>query len=185
MRYIKMLVFGIISLLIVVMVISFILPSTGHVEREGVIYAPPSVIFEQLNNLRNNVKWNPWEQTNLKKEIYFFSDPDSGRGAYYSWKSKDPKAGEGRYSILESTGDSTVRFLWSYNRLPSIEGGFIIRPTADGRGCWIKWYMDLPAGWKPWLRFYAVMMDRLVGPGMETGLTNLKSICEEHAAHGN
>lgn len=176
-RFLRFLLFALISLVILGCLVTFMLPSKGQVERDGVIDAPPAVVFAELSELKNHPAWNAWAQGQAGQEI-IFSDRTTGPGAYYTWKKKASSAADGSFDIVRSEPDSLLSYRLSIRGMPSFDGLFHLSPSADGKSTGIHWHMTFKAGWKPWWRFYATMVDRLVGPQLETNLTQLKKVCE-------
>lgn len=67
-----------------------------QIEETTIVPAPPSVVFNEVNNFQNWDNWDPW---NNEDRILNFSETFSGQGAEYSWTTDD--SGEG---ILKTTG---------------------------------------------------------------------------------
>ena len=48
------------AIVAVFLIVTALLPSTAHVERNTSIYAPVSVVFDQVVDLEKNFNWSPW-----------------------------------------------------------------------------------------------------------------------------
>src|ERR1051325_293703 len=99
MKILKKIGIAILSLIVLLVVISFFLPGNMNVERSVVINAPAPVVFDQVNTLKNWEQWSPWQMMDSTMKITY-SGPASGKGAGYSWTSKD--MGVGTMTLTES-----------------------------------------------------------------------------------
>jgi hypothetical protein len=163
---------GIVLLVIVLGYVGFAAtrPDTYHVERSRLIAASPEVIQPQIEDLRQWVEWNPWDamDPDMHKE---FSDPSSGRGAWYSWRGND-QVGIGRMEITEAAPSRVVYHLAFQEPFQS-ESEVTITYAAEGEGTRVTWAMDGSADFTTKL-FTALMdWDSMIGPDFERGLSNL------------
>jgi hypothetical protein len=172
MRLVKLFLISVLAFAILIFLISLLLPSKAVIERAGVIEAPSAAVYAQINDLRNWQQWNPWTQTlggNLQ-----FSEPSSGAGASYSWAGQQP----GKVTVLDSDPSHGLHYNMIFRDMKPVNGGLEIKPTADGKGTAIRWYMQTDLGWLPWWKLRGFMADKLMGPQVEEGLTRLKARCE-------
>lgn len=101
-----------------------------QIEETTIVPAPPSVVFEEVNNYQNWENWDPW---NDEERVLNFSDTLSGQGAEFSWTTDN--SGEGNFKttgtipnssieqdlILDSEfGESESEVYWSFE---GVEGG--------------------------------------------------------------
>src|SRR5690242_5339053 len=75
-------------------------PSEFRVTRSATIAAPPSAVFNHVNDLHRWEAWSPWAKLdpNAKNS---FAGPEAGVGAVMAWVGNN-KVGEGRMTITES-----------------------------------------------------------------------------------
>ena len=132
---------GIVVFLILVVVVSFCLPSKSHVERSIVINADPEIVFNQVNTLKNWEQWSPWYKMEPDMKLTY-NDIPSGRGASYSWAGK--KTGEGTLTISDCKQNETVVTMLDFKGQGQSTGGFTIAPNAGGTD--VVWYMDMTPG---------------------------------------
>lgn len=169
-RYI---IFFLCTAALIFILVTLILPSTGKVVKEVYIPVKKEVVFNQLTNMGSYSSWYPWVQMDPSAEV---TVADNGRS--FSWKGMD-KNTEGVYRIGDIIADSSLPFTLRYGSVPAIRGAYILRAAPDGKSTTVIWYMNMKAGWTPWWRFYAAMLNKLTGPVMEAGLTNLKLVCQQ------
>lgn len=174
MKVVRFLMFFACTVLILLVLVTLILPSSGKVMKEKSINARKTVVLNELTNVRSYTLWYPWLQMDPGIQITYLTG-----GKAFAWRSNQSEKNEGTYKVTGTEGDSVVYFQLTYGSTPPVEGGYILRASEDGLQTDIVWYMNMDAGWTPWWRFYAATMDKLTGPLLETGLTNLKIVCEK------
>lgn len=179
-KLVRYFIFFVCTLVVLFILVTLILPSTGRVVREAYIPVRKSVILEQLTNLQNYGAWFPWIQIDPSAKLSVVQNQRK-----VSWKGSNHKANQGSFEITAVRGDSAIDFRLNYNTTPSITGGYILRNSGDDPSTTVIWYMNMRAGWTPWWRFYAAMLGKLTGPVMEAGLTNLKMLSQRAAVYSN
>ncbi|MGH2645402.1 MAG: SRPBCC family protein, partial [Chitinophagaceae bacterium] len=171
----KFIIFFICSLVILFFLITLLLPSTGKVVKETYIQANQKTVLGELTTLENYSSWYPWIQIDPTAEISY---DDKGEKMHWVGKAS-PAAEDGEYRLTGLDGDSALHFEFIYRNTPPFTGAYILRSSGDTLGTTVVWYIKMKAGFTPWWRFYAAMMDKLTGPLMEAGLNNLKIVCEK------
>lgn len=173
-KIVRFLLFFICSVIILLIVITLLLPAEGKIVKEKNINSSKRIVMEELTNVRNYTLWYPWLQIGGAKGIKYIPG-----GKSFHWVSKIQKDVLCNYQITGIEGDSLLHFKFIYGSTPPITGAYILRSSEDSLSTTVIWYMNMKAGWTPWWRFYGAMMDKMNGPLLETGLTNLKVICEK------
>jgi effector-binding domain-containing protein len=167
---------GIIIVLLIV--ISFFLPSKMLMERDIIIKSPPTVVYDQINILKNWEKWSPWYKMDTTAKITY-STPDSGIGAWYTWESTNKKIGKGKLSLMETKSPSLVKL-----RLSMMEGdsqtlsSFLLAPADSGTK--VSWLFDSRIGLNPFNKYMALIMKSVLRKSFDNGLADLKRVCESH-----
>lgn len=177
MRLVKLFLISVLAFVILIFLISLLLPSKAVIERSGVIEAPAAVVYAQINDLRNWQHWNPWTQS-LGTQPLTFSEPASGAGAWYSWVNDRQTQASGKVTITDSDPSGGLHYDMIFRDMKPVRGGLEIKTTTDGKATAIRWYMQTDLGWLPWWKLRGFMADKLMGPEVERGLTNLRSRCE-------
>jgi uncharacterized protein YndB with AHSA1/START domain len=170
----------IIGILVAIFVIVAALqPKEFSVVRSTTIAAPPSIVFEQVDNLRNWDAWSPWAKLDPNMKVTF-DGPASGVGAGYSWVGNN-KVGEGRMTILESRPGELVRikleFIKPFKATNTTE--FTFKP--EGSGTHVTWNMYGDKNFLSKAMGLFMNMDKMVGGDFEKGLASMKSIAEQRA----
>jgi len=145
-------------------------PDAYHVERSRVIAVTPEIIQPQIEDLRQWVEWNPWDAMDPDMEKTF-SDPASGRGAWYEWRGND-QVGVGRMEIAQTAPGRVVYHLAFQEPFES-ESDVTITYAAEGAGTRVTWAMDGEADFTTKLFTAFMSWDSMIGPDFERGLANL------------
>ena len=176
-RFIRYLGFFLSSVVVLFILTTLVLPSRGRVVKEAFIPVERKVVLAQLTNMGNYGSWYPWITMDPTAQIKVGADGNS-----LSWKGT-AKGAEGKYRIGTPVADTSVPFTLEYGSIPPITGAYILRASVDGKGTTVVWYMNMKAGWTPWWRFYAAMLDKLTGPVIEAGLVNLKMVSQQATSY--
>jgi hypothetical protein len=150
--------------------------SAFRIVRSATMSAPPSAVFEQVNDFHNWIAWSPWERLDPQMKRTY-DGASSGVGAIYSWEG-NKQVGQGRMTISESRPSELIRinleFIKPFKATNTTE--FTFQP--QGSQTVVTWAMT---GKKNFM-FNAVSlfmnMDKLVGGDFEKGLANMKSVVE-------
>ena len=183
MKWLKRILLGVLVLILLVIAISFVLPSQLHVERSAITTASPEVVFNMVNNLKSYNTWMPWNQMDPNMTIVF-GPTTSGKGAYYNWNSTNDEVGTGKLTISESKPNELVTTDIEFGGMGTSNAGFKISP--EGNGSKVVWYIDnnyKEAGFLfgvagKWMGTLG-LMDKMMGKDFEAGLANLKRDAEK------
>lgn len=180
MKIIKVIGVALLSLIFLVVIVSFFLPGHAHVERSVVINSKVAVPFSLVNNLKNWEQWSPWHKLDTNMVIDY-GEITEGEGASYAWKSAHDKVGEGKLMIMKSTPDQYIETSMQFGGMGTSKGSYTFEQTAEGVK--VIWAMDSDGEDMPWAmripsKYFNLFMDRMVGPDFEKGLNNLKAISE-------
>jgi len=180
MRFLRNLALALLSLVAAFLLIALFLPSHYHVWRGVVIQAAPEAVFPYLNNLKKWEQWSAWTKAKDPTLVYSYSGPEEGTNAVSQWEGK--KLGQGSLTITESVSGKSVqrpsvKYDLSFDRGKKLCTSSITL-EAEAGGTRVIWAMDGETGRNPIHRYFALMMDRMVGPDFEEGLRNLKRVVE-------
>ncbi|MDP1725837.1 MAG: SRPBCC family protein [Bacteroidota bacterium] len=180
MKILKIILITIVSITLLLLIISFFLPSKFHTQRSLVMKAKPEQVYKLVNNFRNWDLWGPWNKMDTTA-LKSYNDITEGTGAAYSWKSKVDEVGEGTLTIIEAVTNQKIRTEMQYKGMGYSYSDIIIEPGDSGIK--VTWSMDtegkgIPVLMKPLWKMMCLMMDRFVGPNYEKGLKNIKEIVE-------
>jgi len=166
----------ILCIAIIVVSIGFILPRKVHVERRLLLSASQKTIFNQVNTLKNWVKWSPWLQIDTTMQLVF-SGPESGVGAYLKWFSNDKNVGNGSISIVSSVSSDSLAVVFDFAEKGKSTGRFVF--IKENQGTNVIYSMDSDLGMNPVSRWFGLFSDHLIGPDIDQGLFNLNDLVQD------
>lgn len=146
------------------------------IERKQTIAAPASEIQPLITNFHRWIDWSPWE--NIDPDLNrIYSGPESGVGATYEW-SGNRKAGAGTMKITSVTADAVdvdLNFTKPFKSRSKTYFSF----APDGDGTVVTWQVHSPKTFMT--RVFSIFMnlEKMVGPDLEHGLTQLKAAAEK------
>ena len=167
---------GLLVVVLLLVVVGCVLPSTTHVERSTVINAPQAQIFAYLNDFQKFNLWSPWANKDPNTR-YQFSGPASGVGSKMSWQSDHKGVGSGSQEITVSQPSDYLETFLDFGDQGTATANFRLSNTNGLTQ--ITWGFDVDHGWNLLSRYFGLMMDDMVGADYEAGLVNLKRVVEE------
>ena len=174
MRILKVIMIIIAVFALIILGGILVLPSASHVERSTVIDAPRSEVYAALNGFENFNKWSPWAQIDPDNTEYSFEGPSTGVGAKMSWTSTNSDVGSGSQEIVEST-DSEIKVEMYFDGFDDpAYAAYVLED--EGAGTKVTWTFDTELS--GFGKFWGLMMDGMLGPQYDQGLSNMKSMIE-------
>jgi effector-binding domain-containing protein len=182
MKIIKNILKWLLILIVLIVVVSFFLPSQVHVQRSIVIKAPADLVFGQINDLKIWQKWMPWGKKDTSMKTVYEANT-MGLGAKYSWTSK--QMGNGTMEITASIPADSIQTTMHFEGMGKSYGAF--KFAKDSGGLKVTWSMDSKGEEVPFLfkvphKYFNLFMDKMIGPDFESGLKDLKALAEAEAA---
>lgn len=159
--------------------VAFLLPKDFAVTRTVEINAPVEAVYEQANTLSNWANWSAWHEMDPDAN-YVYSNPDAGVGASYSWDGNPELVGQGELSILSSTTNQSIGTQVIFYKDGEENGrgnGEWVFSEEDGV-THVSWSFLGDMGYNPVARWFGLFMDGMLGPQLETGLSNMKEYLE-------
>ena len=169
------------ALVVILVGVIAIRPSTFQVERSTRIAAPPDVVFGLVNDFHAWDRWSPWAKLDPNMKFEIGGTPTgSGTGATYHWIGND-KVGEGKMLISESRSPQSVAIRLDFIKpMASVNRtDFTFKP--DGSGTRVDWVMTGPLDFMGKGMDLFVGMDKMIGPDFERGLTGMRREAEADA----
>ncbi|OGA15470.1 MAG: hypothetical protein A3I63_02190 [Betaproteobacteria bacterium RIFCSPLOWO2_02_FULL_66_14] len=175
MKVLKWIVIGVAGLAVVLTLIGFLLPSTFRVERSAEIRAPAEKVYALIEDPRAWARWTVWNQRDPQMKMTY-SGAASGPGAKWSWESKTE--GNGAMEFTRADPGKMVEYRLSFPELGMSSTGRLTL-LAGATGTRISWANEGDMGANPYMHYFAVLMNRMVGPDFEAGLARLKALAEQ------
>ncbi len=175
MKWLKRILIGLVIVVVLFVVIGFFLPRTYRVERSQTIAAKPDAVFNVVNNLKTWPEWTAWTVARFPDMKVEFSGPESGAGATYTWSGKS--SGSGKLQLTKSDTAQLIVYDLDFEQGKYVSKGEISF-AAEGDSVKVKWANFGDLGSNPVNRWFGLLMDSMMGPDFETGLSNLKKKVE-------
>lgn len=177
MRFLKRFLIVLVIFILLVTIISIFLPSNFRLERSVIVDADKEQIFKQVNDLKNWKNWSPWALKD--SSVYFikenYSDPSSGVGATFKWKSENEDLGEGTLSIVESVKNQAIATEIDLGMItPKGSWNF----SEKDNGIEVIWSTEIDFGFNPITKFFGLFIEDQIAPDYELGLQRLKTYTE-------
>jgi len=175
MKILKALGIIIVILAIIIFVGGMFLPKTYSVNRSISINAPDSIIYKNIANFNEFLKWNPWAkmEPNAKTTI---SGPIAQPNHIYAWEGKETGSGQMTIKAIEINKmvDIELKFLKPFESLADTK----FEITPEGTQTKVIWTMSGDQNLiSKWMCVF-VSMDKMIGKDFEDGLKYLKEKSE-------
>jgi hypothetical protein len=172
----KIILIGLAVLVVLFLIIVAAQPAAYQVARSTSIAAPPSAVFEHVNDLHKFQDWSPWANMDPNCK-YAFEGPTAGTGAAFSWTG-NATVGAGKMTITDSQPANLIRVhLDFYKPFAGVgETEYSFKPDANKTI--VTWTMTGKKNFVTKAIGLFVSMDKMLGPQFEKGLDRLKTIAE-------
>ena len=175
MRILKRVAIGFAVLVLLLVVIGWLLPSTFKVSRSVDIAAPAERIYPRIADPREWRQWSVWNRRDPQMQITY-SGPPSGTGAKWEWKSKSQ--GDGAMTFTAAEPSRRLGYDLYFPDFGTTSSGDLTLAPA-GTGTRVTWTMNGDMGKNPLFHWMALMADGMVGKDFEAGLAGLKEVAEK------
>lgn len=164
---------GLVAVLALLVLGSFLTPRSVHMERSVSVDASPEQLFALLNGFARFNEWSPWHTQEPEAE-YSYSGPETGVGAKMSWVGK--KVGSGSQEITAVDEPIRVTVALDFGKQGTATAYYDLTPS--GQGTTVTWGFDTDLGNNPVQRYFGLVLERFLGPQYEQGLADLKTLAE-------
>lgn len=175
----KKILLGLALLIALILIVAAFQPGEFSVSRSLAIAAPPAALFDQVNDHRKFLVWNPWMKLdpNVKNT---FSGPASGVGSVCSWQG-NRDVGAGSSTIIESKPGELVRLRmdWKEPMAGTSTVDFTFKP--EGARTLVTWHIYGANDYMGKVMCLFMNMDKMIGGQFELGLASLKTLVEDGA----
>ena len=171
MRILKIIGIVLLSILLIVVVVGYLQPSSIHVKAERLIKAPTCVVFDHVNDLEKRVLWSPWVNQDTTMKITW-SETRKGLGGSYSWTSQ--AMGEGTITYTDVVENEKVVADLQFGSQGTGVGTFIFNEVEDG--VQVTWEMVSELGNNPFNRLLGIFIKIGVNQSFIAGLESLDKV---------
>ena len=171
----KKLLLGLLALVVLLVVVGFFLPSRTRVERSLNMRATSAAVFPRVATLMRWPEWTAWTTNRFPDMQTRFSGAPSGVGAVMMAEGKS--SGNGTVTITRAELTKGVWYDLDYEHGTQLFRGSITFDTVN-EGMKVTWLIETDMGGNPFKRWAGLILDKLMGSDMSTGLVNLKKQVE-------
>lgn len=150
------------------------LPNTYSVSRTAIIKAEDSVVYKNVIDFKNFVKWNPWSR--LEPTAYIDISGEAGTpGHLYRWSGKESGKGHMKIQEVKPYEGADFQLVFEKPFQSEAQNHFTFERVNEGTS--ITWSMQgqSDAALDKWMY---LAMDRMIGKDFDKGLENLKELSE-------
>ncbi len=178
MKNLRFIFFFLLSLLLVIVVFSWLAPVKQSLEKSISIQAPAAVVFGQVARLENFNQWSVWNQQDSTVK-HTLTGTDGTAGAASRWKGDPTVTGEGRIEISEAEPGRTVTHKIHFISPKESHATSTFHLTESNGLTTVTWHFEIetPRPWNIFNVFSAI--EEQLGPDFEKGLAALKTRVEK------
>ncbi len=172
----KKILIAVAVVIVVFLVIVALQPAEFRVTRSANVAAPPSAVFDQVNDLHKFEKWNPWGKIYPAMKVSY-EGAAAGVGAVYKWAGNN-EVGEGKMTITESRPSDLVRIKLEFLKpfASTADTEFTFKP--EGNQTAVTWSMAGKNNFMAKAMCLFMSMDKMIGSQFEKGLADMKAMVE-------
>ncbi len=177
MRVFKYLFFALLFMIIAFFAYGFFfLPDKVQVSRTITIDRPAKMVFKALNSMHSFNQWSPWAKLD-PNATYKYEGPANGVGSKMSWAGNE-EVGNGKQTIVEAKPYEMVKVELYFDGQGDDPSWSTYLITEVGNSVEVSWVFDADFNGDIMGRYFGMMMDGMLGPQYEMGLSNLKTWVE-------
>lgn len=174
MKWFARIALGLLVAIGLLLAAGLLLPSAFKVQRGLDMAAAPERIYPLIADPREWKRWSVWNRRDPAMTMQY-SGAESGTGARWAWKSASE--GNGEMEFTNAAPNERVDYALAFPDMGMRSSGQL-RLERTATGTRVTWTNEGDMGGNPVNRYFALFMDRLVGPDFEGGLANLKALVE-------
>ncbi len=163
-----------VSLVVLLLLIAFLMPSAYSVEKNTIIKKPVAEVMNRIGNLNDYALWNPWAQMDPTATKTITGTPGQP-GHKYEWLGK--KIGMGNLTLLsidEKHINFDLQFIKPWKTLAKDNWLFENWGNDETK---VTWQNSGPLPW-PMARLMGPLISKNLNHQFVKGLENLKKLCE-------
>src|SRR5690349_2021321 len=165
MRFIKLAIISFVVLFLIITSIGLLLPATVRVTRNITIHATQDTLYHYVSDVKY---WKLWMGVAKNSTVTFISKKTAGAGT-------KALIGSQRVDITNASKNEVVS-VWESGSGRFMTGVFQLAGDTATGSTNLNWYYEQKLHWYPWERISAISNDKIIGPGMEESLDNLRGI---------
>jgi uncharacterized protein YndB with AHSA1/START domain len=176
MKILKIIGIALLSIVGLVLIIAAFLPSEFTVTRSVEIIKPVDSVYAVVADFGQFPKWNPWAEKEKAALPFTVTGMAGTVGNAYAWVGTETGVGSMTITAVEPGKSITQDLVFTAPFQSASVVTWTFESSANGtKATWSNNGKSLyPMG-----RIFGVMMDKMIGPDFEKGLSNLKTLMEK------
>lgn len=178
MKTIKRILLALVAIIVLALVIALFIKKEYLIEREISINKPKAEVFEYIKYLKNQDNYSVWAtmDPNMIKE---FRGTDGSVGFVSAWESQNKNVGKGEQEIVKIDEGNRIDYELRFVEPFEDKGNtYLITESLGDSSTKVKWGYTGKMKYPMNLMKLFMNMDKMLGPDLETGLSNLKTLME-------
>lgn len=159
----------------------FVLEDKIQVKRSIEINRPAKMVFKAVNSMHHFNQWSPWSELD-PNATYQFTGPETGVGSKMAWQGNQ-EVGTGTQEIIESKPFEQIKTELYFDGQGDDPSWSSIVITEQGENVKVDWIFDADFKGNVLGRYFGMMMDDMLGPQYEKGLSKLKTLVESQEVY--
>ena len=176
MKILRILVVIVVVIAAIFFIGAMFLPNSYTISRSQLINAPDSVVYNNVTNFNNFLKWNPWSRMEPSASVEVTGTAGKP-GHLYKWQGE--KLGQGFMQIKEVQPYSATDFLLVFEEPFRSEAQCHFDFEETSGGTKVTWSMsgESNSAMDKWMY---LNMDNMMDKDFVSGLKNLKELSEKN-----
>lgn len=163
------------GLIVLILVVASLMPKNYNVEKSVIIKRSVSEVMGKVGDLNFYSQWNPWQQSDPTAKGTITGTPMT-QGHRYAWTGK--KVGEGMLTLNRSDQRHIHFDLEFFKPWKSkAKDNWLFEDWGQQNETKVTWQNSGELPW-PMARLMGPMISKNLNQQFETGLSNLKKLCE-------
>jgi hypothetical protein len=175
MKILKILVFGLVGLIVVLLLVGFFMPTNWRVQRSIVVDAAPEAVQPHVADLSHWPEWNPCVSEDPRM-TFSFEGEQARVGSVMRWHSE--KMGDGVVRMTKASPGEGMEYELSMEEFESPARGSITL-VRDGQRTRVTWTDAGDVGSNPFMRLTLPLMEAMMGKYFDRGLATLAANVEK------
>lgn len=176
----KKIAIGLVAVIVVLIVVIAVQPSSYTVERATKIEAPPNTVYGVLADLNRFTSWSPFLKVDPNAKVTV-TGPVGQVGHKYEWDGND-EVGAGSMAITSIEAGKSVTVDLHFVRPFESKAKVTWTVAPDGEGTTATWGMEAQNDFIGKAMCLVFPMEEMLGKQFDEGLANLKRVVEQEAA---
>ena len=167
--------------LVLLVVVGFLIPQlflskSFAMDRGTLIASPQANVHAVVSDLTTWKDWTAWNKTEDPTVVYSYVGSPGTIGHAMEWTGD--KLGKGKL-VLTSIAPDRIGYDMMFDDQDAAQGSIVLTPAGEGgQSTTVTWGFSGEMDGLPYERYFGLLMDKMVGPDFEAGLSGLKSRLE-------